>query len=418
MAIFSIKSFTDRNSLARISPGHLVKLLKKNRKYFVRRGLQWPDIHKPDFAFDLDRLAEILATPEQSSTDFPSGLADALWAINDVANSQGMDAILASASAMKIKIHGASAIDVAVEAWLHNKQWVEEIQAELRLTHARSFEYHRPKNGKLLQLYKITKKRIKAFESDLAHWFGTHNRGRAAKAHIFQTEQTLWVSIRHGEPVERHPVLNGSKPGSVVFRPQKFDTVAYDLKTGDLRIHAKSPNERTLYAQSIGKHFFGSLDLFEPSHKYTLEPITNLGRQCLACQDIQGIRSITLIEVTYRTSGNPPAVRKIRSSNLFMHLESRNEKTSDLSELTQAKFGVMFDESKSQRIITVTPPGKVDCAREEDAEAVEDWLQARGFIRSDELQKPTPLHQYTFRHQSSKSMGRLGEDRGLFNQPT
>jgi hypothetical protein len=89
LPVYNPKRFVNPEALRRITPEALVRLLKPHKVFCERRGLRLPSL-KEAANIDLDRLAEILATP---TVDTPADLADALYFTNAMATPEGMHAL-------------------------------------------------------------------------------------------------------------------------------------------------------------------------------------------------------------------------------------------------------------------------------------------------------------------------------------
>ena len=63
----------------------------------------------------------------------------------------------------------------------------------------------------------------------------------------------------------------------------------YDVETDEMGVNAGIKGERTLYLEVIGDVLFGDENYFDPSERFTLDPLREVGPASLECDDIEGI---------------------------------------------------------------------------------------------------------------------------------
>jgi len=105
------------------------------------------------------------------------------------------------------------------------------------------------------------------------------------------------------------------------------------LPSGELAIHTETKGEQKTYCRYFGKHFFDDIEFFlfeNPVAKYTLQPLIDLGRDALACDDIEGIECIKLHELHIMHDSDQEDIEVI--------LERLGLAHSSLNEETRVKF--------------------------------------------------------------------------------
>ena len=165
----------------------------------------------------------------------------------------------------------------------------------------------------------------------------------------------------------------------------KYDVVVYARRLGELRINARLVGEKKLYCQKLGQHLFVDENCFPGIRKYTLDPLREYGADSLACGDIEGIESITLIEINLLWGGAHREIEIRKANDIFAALAARQRELPEHPRIIKAVFKVKFADSKTPRSVTVRPPNIAQYTRDSDAALVEQWLELRGFIVHEEV---------------------------------
>ena len=380
----SLKRFTNAAILKRINAKLLLEFLTPHLDFLVtQRELPWPD--DPD-EFDHEALARILMSP---SVDTPEALLDALYFVDNLANPDCYDRLLQEAEDAGIDVTTADGDDptpedLTLRIWLADPLILERVHAEMYRSQPKAFLSFFPAEGECPDL-EIPSDAVRiALEGDLNEWFHWKKKGRGARVFPFPKEDGFWFLIRHGQRIKREETLQADESsGSVFYRPIKYDVLIYYPDTGELAIFAETKGEREIYCMLFGKHLFGDEEFFEfknPTAKYTLQPLIDLGRDALCCTDVSGIEAIELYKLEYARDLDYANSRTVGGSDVFSDIEANGP---DLSEpgliLVRAKFRITFTGGR-QRIITVEPPNRAVFDRETDSSMIHDWMNKRGFI--------------------------------------
>lgn len=385
MATFRLRHFSNPSTLRSIDPERLVSLLTPHRSFFTGRGCPLP---APGDAAELDHqaLVDIFSTPDAGT---PKELLDALFLIDEMSTTLGMDSLLEAASAAGIDLQlnpgdNHSPADVAVQVWLLDQDILERKHAEQFLHRPKSFEYFQSHHATPPVFTMPAPGRRQQLERELDDWFDQKRRGRGARVFIYEDSQEVRFLIRHGEPFKREESLNAAGVASVCYRPLKYDVLVYDRQLGELRINAQLVGEKKLYCEKLGLHLFGDSNCFPGTRKYTLEPLRELGADALACGDVEGIESITLTEVDFYWGGGHGEIEIRKAGDLFAALASREGHLPDNPRIIKAVFKVKFEDSKTPRSVKIRPGNIAEYTRDSDAALIEQWLNLRGFILHSE----------------------------------
>ncbi|MCK6481658.1 MAG: hypothetical protein L6R43_16400 [Planctomycetes bacterium] len=378
MATLHLRRFADPGFLRTIRVEHLEEFLARWSMYFATRGVGFEGD-----ALDHAALAGVFVAPDEGT---PSDLLDALYRVHEMADEEGMRALLeanrALPAASRVDFGDSPDLtpaDAAVLVWLRAPRLLEEKHADQHLVERSSFEYYASREAPRGEFSMPSAARLDAIERDLGEWFASRKKGREGeKARVFPYPRPdgIWFLVRHGGTFRREGALRDGEPSSVFYRPEVYDVVVYEPNFGELRVNAASKGERDLYRTKFGLHLFGREDHFpDTGKKYTLEPL-KAGRDAIVCTDVRGMEWVRLVEVRY-SWGNEVEIRQ--AEDLYANLEDRNRTMPAHARIVGARFRVKFRDSRAPRSVSLRVPNVARFTRDEDGALVEAWLQARGF---------------------------------------
>jgi hypothetical protein len=377
MTTLNLRRFATPAALKTIEIGALIDLLEREGSAYVSATV--PLVRDAE-TFDYPALALLLANPREG---FPVRLADALHHINELADADGLEAMLEAIDERGLALglgSESSPADVAVRLWLRDHELLERTHAERFIVRPKSFESWMGRGITNGPLAEPTRAVLASLEEALDDWFEKKKRGRHSKVFAFRRADATWFLVRHGQPMDRRGIIKAGESTSSFERPEKYDVLSYVPERDELNIHAQTKGEKQLYRVEIGRHLFGDPDYFPNTGKYTLAPLLATGEDSLACDDIDGIEWIKLREVKLFFGGAEPEVvtRRAVNGDLFAVLRARDK------ELTmrpfQASFTVKFVGAKNPRTVRLKPPNVATYQREADEDVVCRWLKAREFI--------------------------------------
>ena len=383
---YRLKRFTNAAILKRICLPLLLEFLESDetfRPFLEARGMTWA---REEDGFEYDQLASILMSP---GMDTPEELLDALYFVDNLSDPECYDRILQEAEDAGIDVTTAdgddpSSEDLTLRVWLADPLILERVHAEMYRSKPKSFLSFFPVEAERPDLEIPSDAVRTSLENDLNEWFYWKKKGRGARVFPFPKEDGFWFLVRHGQRIKREETLEADESsGSVFYRPAKYDVLIYYPDTGELAIFTETKGEQETYCALLGKHLFEDEKFFEfknPVAKYTLQPLIDLGRDALACSDVEGIESIELYTLDYCRDSEFDNKRTVGGDDVFGDIEAHGP---DLNEpglqLLKAKFRVTFTGGR-QRIIGVEPPNRAVFDRETDSSMIHDWMVKRGFI--------------------------------------
>lgn len=378
MATLDLRWFTNEESLRSITPEYLLRLLAPHATYLRDRGLILPEPGSgllPDY----DALREVSLNPNRAT---PSELIDALYFASELASHESMDQLLDELVTRGLQIddgHEHTPIDVAIQVWLLDPDILQEKHAEQHLARPRSFEYFQTERRVIPDFALPSASARRALEQSLDAWFVEHKRGAGARVFIYPREDGVWFLVRHGDPYRREGSVDNGEPGSVAYRPLKFDVLVYDPRIGEIRMNAATVGEKALYREKMGLHFFGDMNFFPGTGKYTLEPLQRDGEASLVCSDVEGIEWIRLKEAHFYWGGAQGEIEVRKAKDVLAAYAQRNA-SFPRARIIKAVFEIKFSDCKTPRSVCIRPSNVAQYTRDHDSAHVEDWLIKRGFI--------------------------------------
>lgn len=382
------KRFTQHDILRRIDPECLLAWLRPSADFFTSRGLALPPEIDGKAGFvmgdgtkglDFEKLSEIFVNPDE---EMPPELVDSLSLIHEMADANGMDAILEAVKARGLDLEAGDnpdPADVAVRAWLLDRNLLEEIHTKYQLMRPRSFTYYASREVPLPAFSVPSPAALRALEKRLETWYAESKRGRRCQVRAFPKDGECWFLVRHGLPCKREGVMDENGTGSVFYRPQKHDVVVYNEARGELRVNCCGLRELAQFLVEFGICLFGNDQFFPEVEKYSYSPLFT-GRACLECGDVPGIEEVKWREVEVYFKHNPWQRVTRKGADLFELLDQKAFELPSVTGISRAGFEVRFGGSRKTRRVTIIGRNKAQYGRDDDSLLVERWLKLRGFV--------------------------------------
>ena len=379
MTKFDLRKFTDPDWLRTITPDRLVAFLDVWRPYLAGRGFQLPPLGTK--SVDCEALASVLMAPDAST---PPAMVDALYFVHETCSSEDMDELHDRILRKGLPIPNdpdAGPADFAIDVWLVDRDTIIEHHAEALARRQQSFDYYSGLHGAQTTFPTVTAAIKGQIEAALDDWFVMHKRGRGSRLFVFRHPPTVWVLVRHGEPMRREAAHKDDGSADAQFyRPQKHDVLVYDQTNDEIGVSGTTKGEKLLYLRVLGLFLFGDESYFLHKPKYSLKPLVDLGATSLKCRDILGLESIRLVEYRQYWGGQHKETEVRRAEDIFGALATRKADQMMSGNPSAAVFKVKFTDSEKERRVVIRVPSSARYERNEDCEIIERWMQARGFI--------------------------------------
>ncbi len=272
-------------------------------------------------------------------------------------------------------------IDVAVQVWLQSPRVLEELHQMHELDRPRGFVHFVTEQQVDATFDGPTAKEKADLEADLAEWFFQAKRGRHAKVWMYRRANEYWFLVWHGLASKRQEVVSANGADTLIFRPGEYDVMVYNRKRKELRVHGCNPREVEMLRTLLGRHVFHDENFFPGGARFTLAPLVDDGRNCLACADIAGIEDILLTEVQILAAREATGcARRTMLRTCLRRWRMSGWCCRSRTAWFGPVFSVRFSDSKKRRTIKIMGSNKLSVVRDGDTGLMEKWLDARGFI--------------------------------------
>jgi hypothetical protein len=388
MSTLSPGRFAHPEFLVQIRADLLLQWLWPAHEYLARRGLNLPappqagDTAAGLRERDLEQLAHIFLDP---SPDMPPELLDSLFLLHRMATPSGMDCLLATAEERGIVLETGpepAPADVALVAWNHHRQLLEEVHTNHEISRPRAFQYFSTHADPVPEFAGPTADQLRELHERLNSFYQACRRGPGTRVFSCRRDQQWCFLVRHGAPCRREGALEPcGRPTTVFYRPQKHDVLSYDSARGEMAVHCCGLRERRVLLRAFGKCLFGDTDFFPGTAKYTLAPLVRHGRACLACTDVPAMEQVTLKQVEFFFRKDPWKRVTQAAPDIFHLVETcQLEWPEKIQEITRATFEVKLWRARRPRLLTIIPCNQARFGSEEDIDTLQEWLQRREFI--------------------------------------
>jgi len=332
----------------------------------------WPQLHTPGLAVH-DAVPAIFAVGRSA---LPSELVDVLDRIEDLANDDGFDAILArlegTGHAIDWAAIGLSPLSVAVRTWVERPRLFAEAEVKLlskRVGRMREYSASDEHDPALPDAAAIDQAQgaLRAF------WRGK-GRGDFCRLGAFEEDDRIYLPIHRGRVLRTVPVVEGSTESAIAYRPRATDLAIYDRRTRRLLIKASDPASRAEYGAQLGR-LLGTR--FDERQVVTLDPLVRHGAAALA--PTPGLRDVQVTELHLRVQLRPPLALMLKGPDVLRSIAS--EPTGRLGKGVPTSARLRLTPRKGRaRAVVLTPPTEVGYQRWGIEPVIRRFLEERGFI--------------------------------------
>lgn len=372
-----LQTFSDAAELRKIGAKSLSALLKVDEAFFTRHGVE---LVEDDVAFAFDELADVL---QRERTSVPPRLINALYLISEMADKTGLD-LLVDIARREGLLEGmneeeCAAPDLAVRLYLHNPTLLENHRDRRVALRKRSYVFfsaHAPYGGTDVSISQAERNYFQAACDDM---FREHLHGSGARLKGFPDGQIVRFIVRHGEPLKREGVLEGSESASIIYRPEMFDAFHFDMSKGILGMPAASKWLTELYRAQFGIILYNDRNAFKPLPVFTLLPLVERGAVALACPMLRSVAEIRLEGLEWERPGGNGICAYRKTHDVFAAMESDGHAFPEEGVL-KARFILQLAETHEERFFEIQGAHKVHFQRDIDLELLWPWLEAQGFL--------------------------------------
>ena len=223
------------------------------------------------------KLARLLRTPTRAA---PSELIEAQFHIDEVANDQGMEALILAYSKAGIPLpddEQLTPVDLAMRTWIAYPDLLRRSNYERITTSQRSFRHYLNRHQKPMPFQLPTNEVVDAMTKRLATFNRDRHRGGGTALWMHDAGDVTAFVVRRGENLKRGEYIEVESSRFQVARPAGYDTILIQKSLGELHVHASLISEHREYCRVFGEHLFGDEDFFPASELFDLGPIHDLG---------------------------------------------------------------------------------------------------------------------------------------------
>lgn len=381
MAGQKLRRFTRPEVLRQIRPDRLLRLLRPFSHYFEQVSFPLPAAPEQ---IDCEGLAKILADAQRHA---PPELIDALYLIDQIATPTGTDAIrrvLEESGEAHLSGDELSAADVAVEAWLIDRNALIRAHASQLSVRSRSLRLFAAKPGIALAHEPTEAKVIAQLKAALAERLSTLGLSAPTEIFGFDCESGAQFVIQRGGQFMRYGALQRGKPTTVGFEPIEFDVVSYDAVHQELAVKEYPVGERNALRTAFGLALGGDPEVFDQPVVVDLDPIRKRGCECLWCDDVPGLTRVTLCGVSTLLLPKHRFTRQERASDLFAAWDQIGTGPVRWGQIQQAEMEFHFSDSSQPRKATLYRGARLKYTRDDDADLIQSFLRQRGLLGAPE----------------------------------
>ena len=377
---FSPAKFADPDSVFAVRIDLLQRLLKRH-KLELRCDRAFSQCES-----EAEQSIHALLTAPQG---LPCELVDDLALMHELATSRNYDVLLEAARRHGITIDEDPSVgDLAVLLLLEAPHAAARIHAECFTTARRKFENFPALCGVPPQRIGVSEAEADLLAKRIGEEFTARRLGGKVAVFVIPNEHGFTLVIRRGESLARETVLNeqSGEPGSISFRPVRYDLVEYSVIRGELRVNTRGMKNRELYLRAVGDVVFGDPTLFFADgvpRVFVLDTLADRDPLSITTDDVPELASAKLCCVESAYPGSGGHTLAVKGPDVVGVLRAHQQIIPRGSVFLRARFRLTF---RSGRTITVwiDPPNGISVSRPSDRAVVERWLELRGFMVSRE----------------------------------
>lgn len=381
MAGQKLRRFTRPEVLRQIRPDRLLCLLEPFSDYFEKVSFPLP---ADGSQINCDELAKILADAQR---DAPAELIDALYLVDQLATPTGADAVrrvIAETGAVRLTGDELSAADLAVEAWLIDPNTLIRAHASQLSVRSRSLRMFAAKPGVDLAGEPVANEVITRIKVALGTRLAELQLSAPTDVFAFPFQSGAQYVIQRGGQFMRYGALQRGRATTVGFEPIEFDVVSYDAVHRELAVKEYPVGERNALRTAFGLALGGDPDIFDQPVVVDLDPIRKRGRECLWCDDVPGLKRVTLCGVSTLLLAKHRFTRMERASDLFAAWDQLGSGPARWGQVQQAEMEFQFSDSNQPRKATLYRGARLRYTRDDDADLIQALLRQRGLLGAPE----------------------------------
>ena len=354
----------------------LSRLLTMHRDYFTRQGLDVDALTNDDAS-----ARQLLAVFTKPDEKMPGDLLRDLYVLDEVADEDGHQRILEEAELRGIDLGSfpddVSPGDFATLVLVDHPQLVRICHEKTVARQVKRYYEYRSRDSHRFEMADA-ESGMDAIKATLGPWFEERKRTRTCELFIYQEGDEVHVLITHGGLFRADGnITNSLELSRLGWRPQKHDSVIYDIRTGTLKVHASYEPERRAYREALGEALAGDDAYFLDAAPYTLESLRSNGGVLTL---VDGLDRARLTEVAVEVDATDCRRMEIKGDDLTEMVSGCGTLAAAPGEIVRASFALGYRSGGRPRKLEVRLPNVADYDRDRDGEVTEAFLRANGFL--------------------------------------
>lgn len=366
--------------LSSIEPNLLVRLLKPYATWLAASGIVLRR------ASDLSsETRDKLGLALMAGTDLPPGLPELLNLIDEMSAPGLYDRLLQCAQNAKLVVPDKDpGADLAVRLYLKAPKLLEALRVEVASLRPRRISRYLAMKDTIPKPPRDLKRRCVAMEASLKKDFINRKRGGGTRIHPFPEEHGFRLMIRRGDTLRSQAVIDeDEETRRLILRPELYDVVRYDVRTGDLLVNARAKADVRAYCRFVGRHIFNNDFLFdpiEPPPRYTLEPIRADGPSILTRGEFDAIEEVHLNSLELEHPALDHVGMRLGPDDVFTALQLVGGQIDPSALLIRAKFTFKMTGERRARSVIIIPPITAIYEHDDIGGVIELFMERRGLL--------------------------------------
>lgn len=301
-----------------------------------------------------------------------------------------------------------TAADLALLLYLENPKQLEELDIKVSTSRRHSFTTVVCSHD--IADFFPTEEQLKRVEDIMNNSALQRKRGRTVR--VFTpaiSGDEIRIQLRKGENFKRDSAAHLEQDSkTVAYQPLSYDYFVLNRKTKVMRYSISKPQNwiETSWLYALGTGFFDDPEAFATQRVNDLDVVKALKEKVCLCSDIPSIANITATKLKYAEGDILDSQLEIKSNDIFRWMELKGEKFTSSMTIIEMTFVIEFKDGK-KLTVPLKNGNKAKYNYEQYGIDVDQWLTARGVIKTENAYQDDNTYEDVFEEDSEEQLGRL-----------